>query len=453
MIILAFLAIAILVYGFSIKWNFRQKLFCPLARKYGWDKLYKKADCKRYEAPATVVRTICLKNPEPGYVLSGPNCKETVEKIFAKGYEPTAYCATCKSIEPEEVVPIDNPLPVGTPLLVCACLGLQYNLERYPVEEVKAFANKLSMMGVRLVRIMGDWESEFTPGPGISAFLRDENGRFNLDRPNEKWDQALLKLKGILEKRHMRIYFDLVDQCDAAKGPWEFNNQGIYSIYDPGLLGRYKEFFDRVFKILGPESRYGLGNEFQGDRRDWLLNVVVPLADYMYDRIEKPLSFSGEPNTAHHIHGLLAPKGSDNPYGSGKFGIRDSCRVQHWMATPSLMIGFMDSVSDVRCYGLSDDGVTMENFNANHGPCVPVGSYCQGTIEQRIAVAKAAWEKWGPHVNKDGTWHENQLDHIEFLPRELSWGENPNTISEESLEIYPRLGQALWGIDVRRRMP
>jgi hypothetical protein len=415
--------------------NFRKWICKNLAKPGTW--LYKASDCHRYEPPPTVTVTICTKNEEPIAVLAGPNCKETREKIVARGYEPTSYCATCKPVEPEEVFPLDNPKPPWMPDMVCAVLGLHYNLLTYPRDDVKKFAEKLSLAGVDHIRIMGDWESTFEPGPGVSAFDRGASGRFDLNKPNPVWDDALRFLKRLLKPYHIKIYLDLIDHCDAAKGPWEWNVQGFKSIYDPMLLQRYIDFFDRAYGILGRDAKWGIGNEFQGDKTDWMRECVLPLAEHMYERVDKPICFSGDDMTAHHLHGLLSPDVSK------VFGIRDSCLVRHWSATPLMIQKFLESGSGARCYAISDDGVCMESLAPlAHGPCTPSGVACQGTIDQRIAVAKMAWVIVG-----------ERLDHIEFLPRELSWGENPNTISQESLDIYPRLASALWGQDIKRRMP
>ncbi len=432
MIILYLAIMAFLVYGVFIKWNFRQRLFCPLAKKFAWDKLWKKADCKRYELPPTVTVDVCGLSG----LLPSPFCKIKIARIYARGLGPTATCAVCKASEPEEVFPLDNPKPSWMPDMVCAELGLHYNLRLYPAVDLKKFAEKLSLAGVDHIRIMGDWESTFEPGPGTSAFERAPSGKFDLNRPNGLWDVELAFLKRLLEPYHIKIYFDLIDRCDADKGPWEYNEQGFKSIYDPMLLQRYIDFFDRVYAILGRDAKWGIGNEFLGDKTDWMRECVLPLAEHMYDRVDKPICFSGDDMTGHHLHGLLSPDVST------KFGIRDGCLVRHGAATPLQIRTFLESGSGSRCYAYSDDGVTMENLSPEHGPCVPASVFCQGTIEQRIAVVKMAWEIQGKN-----------LDHIEFLPRELSWGENPNTISQDSLGVYPALAQALWGIDIKRRMP
>lgn len=381
-------------------------------------------------------------------LLVNAYCPGRHDAQYLKGQEPTTICNIAEHAvppeppEPEEVFPLDNPKPPWMPDMVCAVLGIHYNLKLYLDSDVEKFAEKLSLAGVDYIRIMGDWESTFEPGPGTSAFERGPSGKFNLNKPDWLWDDELLFLKRLLKPYHIKIYFDLIDHCDAAKGPWEYNEQGFKSIYDPMLLQRYIDFFDRAYTILGRDAKWGIGNEFQLDRTDWMKECILPLAEHMYDRTDKPICFSGYGMAGHHLHGLLSPDVST------KFGIRDSCWVNHGSATPSQIRDFLDSGSGVRCYAVSDDGVQMENIaGSNHGPCVPVGSYCQGTIEQRIAVVKTAWGKLGE------VGDHSRFDHIEFLPRELSWGENPNTISQESLGIYPMLAQELWGVDIRRRMP
>lgn len=420
--------------------NFRKWICKNLAKPGTW--LYKSSDCHRYEPPPTATVEIC----DVSMLVPGPYCKNKSFRIFAMGYQPMTACAVCKAAEPEEVFPIDNPKPPWIPDMVCACLGLHYNLKLYPEADVKKFAEKLSLAGVDYIRIMGDWESTFDPGPGTSAFERGASGKFDLNKPNWLWDDELLYLKRLLEPYHIKIYLDLIDHCDAAKGPWEWNVQGFKSIYDPTLLQRYVDFFDRAYEILGRDAKWGIGNEFQLDRTGWMRDCVLPLAEHMYDRVDKPICFSGDDMTAHHLHGLLSPDVSK------KFGIRDSCLVRHGAMTPLQIRTFLESGSGSRCYAYSDDGVTMENLSPlAHGPCVPAGVFCQGTIEQRIAVVKEMWQIYPSIPNPAGA--QRRIDHFEFLPRELSWGENPATISQESVDIYPRLAANLWGVDIKRRMP
>lgn len=349
--------------------------------------------------------------------------------------------------EIQSVYPEDNPKPPWMPDMVCAVLGLHYNLKVYPPGDVKKFVEKLSLTGVDFIRIMGDWESTFEPGPGTSAFERAASGKFDLNKPNPFWDTELLLLKRILEPYHIKIYFDLIDRCDADKGPWENNEQGFVSIYDPMLLQRYIDFFDRAYEILGRDAKWGLGNEFFEDKTEWMRECVLPLAEHMYERVDKPICFSGDDMTGHHLHGLLSPDMSM------KFGIRDSCLVRHGAATALQIRSFLESGSGDRCYGYSDDGVTMENYAPlSHGACLPAGVACQGTIDQRIAVIKGAWQ-WIEETNKRPKANEDRrFDHIEFMPREIFSGENPNTISQESLDVYWRLALAIWGIDIRRKM-
>jgi hypothetical protein len=332
------------------------------------------------------------------------------------------------------------------PKMVAAVLRLHYDSVTLSNDQIKSFAEKLSLAGVDYVRIMGDWESDFAPGCGVSAFQRNSDNRFDLDQPNPAWDNALIRLRDLFKPYYIHLYFDLIDRCDSDKGPWEYNVNGVggfdvkgnlMGIYDAALFPHYKRFFDRVYSILGPEAKYGLGNEFDGDHQDWMRNCILPLSEYMYDKIDKPLCFSGWGITGHHLHGLLSPDVSTN------FGIKDSCWVNHGSATPDQILSFLNDGSGGRCYAYSDDGVTAEDLG-EHGPCTPANVFCQGTIQQRINVVRAM----------DGKQHEandhSRFDHIEFLPREISWDGDPNNITEESLKVYDDLAQALWGVTIRR---
>jgi hypothetical protein len=375
-------------------------------------------------------------HPERAF-LATEWCIGTYMGQYIKGHGPTKVCEIHHAPPPEPHI-IDNPKPDWMPRMVAAVLRLPYDSVNLTDDQLKSFALKLSLAGVDYMRVMGDWESTFIPGPGVSAFKRFDNGRFDLSQENPAWDEALIRLKEILDKYLIKIYFDLIDRCDSDKGPWEYNINGFNSIYDVGLLTYYKRFFDRVYSILGPDAKYGLGNEFLNDHQDWILNCMLPLGEYMYPKIQKPLCFSGDDMTAHHLHGVLSPDRS------AIFGIRDSCLVRHGSATPDQILSFLDQGSGDRCYAYSDDGVTMENY-PEHGPCTPANVFCQGTIAQRISVVAAM-------VRRQFSEDHSRFDHIEFLPREISWDGDPNNITEESLRVYNDLSLALWGVDIRRRL-
>ncbi len=369
--------------------------------------------------------------------LANEYCPASHQAEYIEGQEPKLKCIIHEKPEPLGPYPIDNLKPSGMPDMIIAVLSLHYESKHWSDDQLKTFALKCSLVGIDYVRVMGDWESYFTPGRGQSAFKRGVNNRFDLNQPDSEYDRLLKRLRDILKPYHIKIYFDLIDRCDSDKGPWEYNVNGFSSIYDPNLKDRYIVFFDRVFDILGTDAKYGIGNEFVGDDTTWMRECVLPLAEHMYDKVDKPICFSGDDMTAHHLHGLLSPDVST------KFGIRDGCLVRHWAGTPTQIRNFLNNGSGIRCYAISDDGVQAEErFGEDHGPCVPAGVYCQGTINQRIAVAKEAWNILG-----------ERLDHIEFLPREISWSENPDTISQESLDVYYRLALEIWGFDIRRKMP
>jgi len=368
--------------------------------------------------------------------IATAKCPATHEAEYYKVSRPTSICDLSHEAPKPHIV--DNPKPGWMPRMVVAALRLHYDSPGLTDEQLKSFAEKISLAGVDYIRIMGDWESYFTPGSGVSAFMRTASDRFDLDQENPEWDKALKRLRDIFDPYFIKIYFDLIDNCDSDKGPWAWNVNGFLSIYEQGLVTRYIKFFDRVFAVLGAEAKYGLGNEFQGDNVDWIQNCMLPLAEHIHGKAQKPICFSGDDMTAHHLHGALSPDVS------GIFGIRDSCLVRHWCGTPAKILEFLDQGSSVRCYAYSDDGLTMESVASEHGPCTPANVFCQGTIQQRIDVVRAAWDSLR---NID-----NRMDHIEFLPREISWEGDPNNISEESLKIYDDLAQALWGLSIKREM-
>lgn len=367
--------------------------------------------------------------------------------------------------EPPPPYPDDNPKPVWMPRMVVACLSLHVQLQHYTDEQLNSFANKISRAGVDYVRVMMCWDDPEWQGhiSTVSPFVWID-GKAHLDRWNLAFDDNLIRLRDILKPYHVRIMFDLYDNCDAEHSPWAKNTNGVNGIYDySNTAFKYAvQWADRIIAILPPSEghRIGIGNELQTpDDAPWVLGLILPLGEYLRvnKRVKAPISISGNyaPNltpAAHHIHGVLSPDHS--PY----FGIRDCCLQIHGIGLEEQFTEIQpgsedplnpvkDQLSNVRCYAYSDDGFYYVRDPARRGRCTNTGTRCQANNAERVKTIAAFWTELQPRL--DGT--PARLDHIEFLPSEICEVESPDLIEPASLEIYNQITMELWGLDIRRK--
>jgi hypothetical protein len=268
----------------------------------------------------------------------------------------------------------------------------------------------------------------------------------SLDTPNPEFDYQLKRLRDILMPYHIRIHFDLFDNCDAAGSPWAKNVNGINGIYDnsPAARDRFFQWADRIMNILPAADghKIGLGNELRypnddmsDDMSKWVTQVMLPIAERIKERGYTSISASAAPNTGHWLHGACSPDVSQ------KFGMRDFVLQVHGQGVKEDFDPTFGS--DVRSYAYSDDGANVRD-PARSGYCTKYPR-CQATSIERALLIIEWWNKYG-----DPRYDQRRLDHIEFLPGEISDGEPPDQIRLESLTVFSYITQKLWGIDIRR---
>lgn len=346
--------------------------------------------------------------------------------------------------------PKDNPKPAWMPRMNVAVLSLHVQAHAYADEDLEAFAEKISVAGVDYVRLMSSWEE-----PAYQAMMKTTPafGRipgspnlFNLEAPNPEYDRQLARVRDALEPYHVRIHFDLFDNCGEEWSPWRNNINGMGGVYDASALalGRILEWARRISAILPAAKghRIGLGNElgypgdaFGPDMEAWIRGIIKPLGEALLVDGYRPVPFSAAPNTGHWMHGVLSPDVSE------VFGIRDAALQVHGQA---LAEEFDPAAgSDVRAYAYSDDGAHVKD-PVRRGYCTP-WPRCQASLEERVKTIKAWWGKYG-----DPRYAERRLDHIEFLPGEISGIEPPDRILPESLAVYATVADALGWPDILR---
>ena len=397
-----------------------------------------------------------LHNTDPGQVvevevcrvsglLPGPFCLQKIMGTFKVGEEPTTQCTTCA-----KAYPADTPKPDWMPRMTVAWLSGHVLLHHYSDKQLENFAQKISLAGIDYVRIMMCWDD-----PAYQAILtttapytRDPSS-FNLDVPNPAFDLAIERLRDVLMPYHVRIHFDLFDNCDAANSPWARNVNSVNGIYDSSdrARGYFFQWADRIMKLLPASGghRIGIGNELMypndamgPDMEAWVRGVVIPLGEKLHLASYLPTPFSAAPNTGHWIHGGLSPDVSKI------FGIRDAVMQVHWQA----LVEEFDPAfgSDIRAYGYSDDGATVR-VDGKKGYCTKYPR-CQATPAERLKLITAWWAKY-----ETPQYSQRRLDHIEFLPGEISDGEAPDQILPESLDVYALIATTLWGAEIRRKYP
>lgn len=371
-------------------------------------------------------------------LLPSPACL-TVSKCLLEA--PGAICGVCKAY------PADTPKPDWMPRMYVAWLSGHVLLPHYSNEQVRSFAEKISKAGVDYVRVMMCWDSPWDM-PMVKPFLfGDEFFNANLGLPNPVFDDQLIRLRNILDPYHVRIHFDLFDNCDAEGSPWTHNVNGIKGIYDssPEAKGRFFEWADRIMGILPADDghRIGLGNELRypnddmsDEMKKWTLEIMLPLAEKLYMSGYLPVSVSAAPNTGHWLHGACSPDVST------KFGIRDFVLQIHGQG---LKEDFDPNFgSDIRAYAYSDDGAQVKD-PSKQGYCTKYPR-CQATSVERAMLIIEWWKKYG-----EPRYPQRRMDHIEFLPGEISDGESPDKILPESLSVYNYITMKLWGIDITRK--
>lgn len=384
-----------------------------------------------------------------------PECPPAKLWVFKNGEEPTELCDLHAAI-PDFKYPLDRTKPSSVPHLVCAVLGLHVQAWAYTDEQLRKFAEKISLAGVDYVRMMMSWDcvdyqSVIETTPPFKHSLPGPNFQpiFNLDIPNHDFDFQLNRVRKILEPYHIKVWFDLFDNCAADCSPWLYNEQGCFGIYDSSpTYVRYAFDWLRRLERVFPASEghiIGIGNEMQyGDdtmsagMENWVRTVVLPMGETLLDLGYPNVPFSAHLNTGHWMHGAMSPDVST------KFKIDQAPLIVHAAGLPEDFDGpptdhmTCESFSQVRSYGYSDDGAQVHD-PAKQGNCTDAGQACTANTHWRIETVKKLQSCIG-----------TGLYSIEFLPRNLSGARSPDQILDDDLTIYNDLCQNLYGFDPRR---
>jgi len=442
----------------------------------------------------TILLLFCFGCPPPkpiwvdvvvcsaSHLLPTENCPERVIIKFEAGKEPKDPCfvhpagrvkvctdtgelagAGCPSIHevPFYEKPTDfyclrharNPLP--RPLLILAWLDGQSKIHRMTDEQTEDGSHKVGEAGVKYMRI-------FYPGwldglDCILPYLQEADGRFNLDRPNPKYDENLRRLAVALGRHEVGLLIDMADQC-GWNSEWDFwrkNVNGVYGWQDESAVAfeYWKTAVNRVIEDIGglEGNLIGLGNELRHPADDdlvgsctWALTWAGKRVDYLVSLGQpRPVLFSGCCNTAHKIIGCVSSE--DGYYPDNRFVslvIHGIGLVDH-QPDGKPLAEWLAGLSVTRPFGYSTDGVDTATWNhvppERAGTCDKFGG-CSGNIEETIAVIRL-FERY---------LDEGRFVSIEYLPREISFDEPLSAIQQLSLDMFWRTALEVYGVDVRR---
>ena len=419
--------------------------------------------------PQTVQVEVCSESG----LLPTPWCPAKEVRIFTIGQQPTIPCQVHKSVKvcaetgrravaccPDvvEVAEAEAPdlyclrharNPLASPWLVLAWLDLQSKCQRFTDEEMDTFARRVGEAGVRYVRIFyPGWQDDVDIAGTVFPYLREADGRWNLDKPNPAYDENLRRIARHLSKYEVGLYIDMADQCgwDSYWDFWRRNVNGVMSWKDesPAAFDRWRSAVFRVLTAIGgvEGNIIGLGNElFNGDdfEDSWVINWGKPRIDYLLSLgFPKPIFYSAGGRLAHKLGGILSAE--DEIYPDNFY-----CTiVEHGIGiVEHVSEEWISGYSKFHWLGLSDDGVDCHEWNKippdKKGTCDKYGG-CSASVAEKIKLIKLFLQYF----------NEGQLRLIEFLPREISFDEGPGVLAEQSLEVFWRIGLEVFGIDPRR---
>lgn len=280
----------------------------------------------------------------------------------------------------------------------------------------------------------------------------------------------------------MKLYVDLYDNCSVDE-PWNPFHNSIhnfsYKFY--GYTNKIKtdrkdedgnwiylnevdfmiEYWDnRILACLDPERDIvGLGNELRSHAeddpikcREWAENWGVPRAKNILAKgFKPPIPFSGSKETAHKLFGYISAEEHKDDYG---WTYRTSCNQIHGKGLVEHVNQWAkDGISQQRVFSITDDGV-----GTNKDSMIPedLRSYCEilkdgklytctANTAERIKCVRAFIKEL-----KDRSYCHS----IAFLPREILYKDKTcldRFDPKVSADIYWKLAEDIWGIDIRRK--
>lgn len=427
--------------------------------------------------PVWVDIVVCAES----HVLPTKNCPATAVLPFEKGHEPHDTCplhpagrtkvcndtgkrAALACPDVHEVPTYEAPEfwclrharnPLAQPLIVVAWLDGQVKVHRMTDVQLDEGTAALGHAGTGYLRI-------FYPGwldgdDCVLPYLREPDGRFNLDKPNPAYDVNLKRLAIALQRYEIGLYVDMADQC-GARSEWDFyyhNVNGVHGWWDESdvALEYWKAAVVRVLgDVGGPEGNLiGFGNELAPTDDPHELAYILKWGGRRLDYLKSlgvrtPIPFSGGGEWAHKMLGYLSAEDGYYPdYRQVALVVHGIGLVTHTPQGFESLGAFLLNLSSKRPYGFSKDGVSTQGPGGwNWVPAEFAGTCDQaGGCDSNIAETIKLLQMYA-HLVNDGfyVW--------EMLPREISFNELLHQISALSLDMIWQVPLAVFGVDLRR---
>ena len=395
--------------------------------------------------------------PPPIPIPTWRMCAET-------GLEATKWCQTTYKAYTEPTLACRRHRPPVNKQKTADFIMFSFDIwnNSYTDDDLMEGITPLGESGCDYVRTFLGW-----PGDGLvrmQPFLRSgtDPDKFDLFKINPEWKNRLQKFQRMMAKCGMGIMMDFYGLQVAKRSdiPYAWfiakNNINMIDGYcdtSSSAIYFYKWHLKQIMNIIGVEGNLvKLGNEQKapgdtgnpdtsksGPIRDWVRDWAVPLARYLKEEIgiQMPISCTGEEyegtgkgivnelefigwpwnHLCNHLHGLSLWEHFEDKY------------LPHNWANP-------------KHYAISDDG-SMPVPPEKRGICRPDGSgKCSANQKWRIDTIK--------RIN-DTIQH---VRFIEWMPQEMKSDTcKPKDLDKEvSLDVYWKCAQALWNIDIRRKL-
>jgi hypothetical protein len=441
-----------------------------LARKECPEKEEKRL--KKRNAPKEYC-SIHLPPPPPPPKPKWEICRET-------GREATPWCQDRETVYEQPAIACRKHTPFHHPAVPLMVLFSVYPHCKYDEtnEELELFANRIGAAGVDYVRVFSGWRGEPEDQGFVVPFLK-KDGKFDLNDINPEYIQLLQRFQRFLAKAGVGILFDFFpSQLCRAGYPFAFwhrdnNVSNIDSVYDtrPHAIAHFCSWIKTVYDAIGVEGNlFKFGNEQQapGDNLDgtgrtndvneikrWAEGWVDPIAQFVRSiGVAGPMSCSCEPypGTGHKISNYLCEAGWGFEWPWDQVINHIHCGTlslwqEAWLSWPERRYSLR------KHYGISDDGIGFSGVNVvpegQRGVCSDGIDWYGTWIPPRCSGNVAYRTEWVRYF-KD--FFEERLRLVELMPQKLhNLGHRLNDIDQEvDVNVYWKLAQELWGVDIRR---
>jgi hypothetical protein len=446
-------------------------------------------DCCRYYWNDSI---ICK---ETG-LLANPDCPQVETQRVHRDDVPTSTCALHKPPEPPlptwracsatgreatrwcpatEVVYAEPRLACRThrppdPKKETDFILFSYDIWRpdYAEDELMESLTRLGRAGCNYIRTFLGW-----PGDGTVRLQPFQSAGsavlpWDLYKINPDWARLLERFQRMAAKCGMGLMMDpfglQVAKMKSVDYAWFIqpnNVNGIDSYWDVSekAMAYWKWCLREVMRIVGTKGNLvHLGNEQKapGDGgygnvkvqqvRDWCQAWAVPLANYLKDELkaELPISCTGS-------HYEDTGKGIVNELEDAGWEWRWLCNHLHGL---SLWENFEQTYiprpgyenvgwSQAKYYCLSDDG---------GGHNIPPEK--RGVQNPSNPARWSVNAKWRIDTVKRIKERVKHIRFVEFMPMSFKSDVcRPGDLDQDvDIEVYPKLAEALWGIDIRRQL-